>query len=299
LPQGESRAERINRVCARCHQVLFSHYPFTWEGGERRQNPGGSHINSGEARDLLLGGCSRKLSCVTCHDPHAPDQKERLAQFESPATGNRVCTECHADKDGAAALRAHSHHAPDGPGGLCIACHMPRKNMSLDHRLTRYHRIGSPDSPEKVESDRPLECALCHGDKSVGELVDRMEQWWGCRYDRKRIEALYGDLGANPLLATLERGKPHEQATAIGALGEQRARAAAPSVAALLTHPYPIVRFFAENALAAMVGSPPPIDVHQDNAQILEAAKRWLAGFGWTLPSNERVGASSPDDEEE
>src|SRR5262249_29258928 len=40
-----------NRVCARCHQVLFSRYPFTGEGGHRappeadgaRQEAGGSH----------------------------------------------------------------------------------------------------------------------------------------------------------------------------------------------------------------------------------------------------------------
>ena len=38
------RAEWINRTCARCHQVLFSRYPFTWEGGERRA---GAHLAGG------------------------------------------------------------------------------------------------------------------------------------------------------------------------------------------------------------------------------------------------------------
>ena len=60
---------------------------------------------------------------------------------------------------------------------------MPRKNMGLGYDLTRYHRIGSPDRPGRVERDRPLECALCHVD-SVGELVGSMERWWGKRYDR-------------------------------------------------------------------------------------------------------------------
>ena len=63
-------AQRVNRICARCHQVLFSHYQWTWEGGRRNDaTPGGSNINSGEARDLLLGGCAGALSCVDCHDP--------------------------------------------------------------------------------------------------------------------------------------------------------------------------------------------------------------------------------------
>src|SRR5690606_22889394 len=43
-------AQQVTRVCSRCHTVLFSRYPHTWEGGQRRQAAGGSHINSGEAR---------------------------------------------------------------------------------------------------------------------------------------------------------------------------------------------------------------------------------------------------------
>ncbi|MGH7295281.1 MAG: hypothetical protein ACRELB_10120, partial [Polyangiaceae bacterium] len=61
-PAGPAQA--INRACARCHQVLFSRYPFTWEGGRRDAMPGGSHINSGEARDFLLGGCSSAMACT-------------------------------------------------------------------------------------------------------------------------------------------------------------------------------------------------------------------------------------------
>jgi hypothetical protein len=43
-----TRAEQVNRACARCHQVLFSRYPYTWEGeGRRGGRPGGSSITSG------------------------------------------------------------------------------------------------------------------------------------------------------------------------------------------------------------------------------------------------------------
>lgn len=88
------------------------------------------------------------------------------------------------------------------------------KNMTLDTRLGRYHRIGSPTEAAKVEGDRPLECALCHGRESVGNLVDTMESWWGHRYDRAKLTALYGDLDQASLLATLRYGKPHEKAVA-------------------------------------------------------------------------------------
>ena len=218
-----SRAERINRACARCHQVLFSRYPFTWEGGERRgPSPGGSSITSGEGRDFLLGGCARQMSCVTCHDPHGADRRADLDRLATPA-GNGVCVRCHGQYAAPAALARHAHHDPNGAGASCVGCHMPRKNMGLGYALTRYHRIGLPDDPVRVERDRPIECALCHADKTVADLVSTMERWWGRRYDRAALKTLYGSLEARPLEATLARGKAHEQAVALATLGAAHA----------------------------------------------------------------------------
>ena len=139
---------------------------------------------------------------------------------------------------------------------------MPRKNMGLDGALTRYHRIGSPTEPARVLGDRPLECALCHADASVRHLVDTMEAWWPQqRYPRQRLEELYGSLDANVMRATLERGKAHEQAVAIGTLAEAHARDAAPLIARQLGNEYPLVREWARRALDALgtpaTGGPP------------------------------------------
>jgi len=267
-PQGARGADgqgatQINRVCARCHQVLFSRYPFTWEGGRRDGGAGGSHINSGEARDFLLGGCASAMSCTRCHDPHGADAPSALAALSTPA-GNAVCTGCHRELADRERLRAHAHHDPDGAGGACVACHMPRKNMGLEGKLTRYHRIGSPTDPARVLGDRPLECALCHGDRTVAQLVAAMEKWWRARYPRQRLEELYGSMEANAIRATLERGKAHEQAVAIGVLAEQGvgARDAGPLIARQLANEYPLVREWAKRALDAMgvanVAAPPP-----------------------------------------
>lgn len=243
FPRG--RAQAVNRVCARCHQVLFSGYPYTWEGGLRSAAAGGSHINSGEARDFLLGGCASALTCTTCHDPHGSGDREKLKELASPS-GNETCLGCHR---GQSDVRAHSHHDPTGSGGACVACHMPRKNMGLDGTLTRYHRIGSPTDPARVLGDRPLECALCHADKSVGELVDAMEAWWPVRYPRQRLEELYGALDANAIRATLERGKPHERAVAIATLGETNAQDARALIERELLSDFPLVREWAKRAL--------------------------------------------------
>jgi predicted CXXCH cytochrome family protein len=277
---GNARAVAINRVCARCHQVLFTRYGWTWEGHARADAPpGGSNINSGEARDFLLGGCASAMACTDCHDPHA-HERPRAAELEARADG--VCIRCHTKYENVLAQREHTHHDPAGAGGRCLACHMPQKNMSLDNGLGRYHRIASPTETAKVEGDRPLECALCHGDKSVATLVTTMEAWWHKSYDRARLGALYGaDLAhADPLVETLARGKPHEQAVALALLGARGDKSVAPLVAAQLTHPIPILRYYAVAALESLLGAPAPLDVHAKSDAIIDAAGKWLARAG-------------------
>ncbi len=294
-----SRALLINRTCARCHQVLFSHYPYTWEGGFRRGgHPGGSSGTSGEARDFLLGGPARNLACTACHDPHTLDKPERLAALATPA-GNRVCLPCHTSLGSPEVLAEHAHHLPSGPAGSCVACHMPRKNMALDYALTRYHRIGSPTDRERVEGDRPLECALCHVDKSVATLVGDLERLWGKHYDRDKLRALYGDLAGNTLLATLERGRPHEQVAAAMVLAEHKVSAAAPEVAHLLASPYPLARRFAAQALASMLDKPCPVDVDATAMEIEQALAR--CGLAPTDPrpaAPQSHGKGDPGDED-
>jgi predicted CXXCH cytochrome family protein len=278
-PQGATptRAEDVNRTCAKCHTVIFSRYPFTWEGRTRRHDPGGSSTNSGEARDFLLGACSHELTCTTCHDPHTEDAPSTLARLATPA-GNGVCTSCHARyaSDGAAA--AHSHHSAGSAGSACIACHMPQKNMGLDYELVRYHRIGSPTDPERVEHDRPLECALCHADRSVDQIVSTMERWWNKHYDRAALERLYGaDWRKNPLIVTLAGGKPHERAVAANVLAHAGRRDELADIATLLDDEYPLVRYFGKAALERLTGVPLPVDMNASGKETRTAAEQWLA----------------------
>ncbi len=254
-------ALEVNRACAKCHTVLFSRYPSTWEGGRRRSNPGGSTINSGEARDFLLGGCREQLSCVACHDPHREDKKADLEALAGPR-GDALCTRCHAGLSGNEAVRAHTHHAPETAGSRCLNCHMPRKNMGLSYELTRYHRIGSPNDPARVERDRPLECALCHADRSVDQIVSTMERWWKKRFDRGALRGLYGaDLRIDAIRATLMAGLPHEQATAASVAAEHGRTDLLPLVLDVMKNEYPLVRYYGKHAalrLGANVESADP-----------------------------------------
>lgn len=268
-------AQSVTRTCARCHQVLFSRYPYTWEGGRRDQNPGGSNINSGEARDFLLGSCTTRATCTDCHDPHAESNRARASTFDTPA-GDAVCVRCHGKYAGAAAQRAHTHHDPEKPGGRCVACHMPQKNMSLDGGLGRYHRIGSPTDALK-SLDRPLECALCHGDKTVGAILDDMQRLFGKTFEATAQRGLYGSLDANVLEATLAKGKPHEKAVALHLLGERRARGSARAIARELVGEYPVVRTYADVALGKIFGTASPLDLNTADDEIRTQAAAWLA----------------------
>jgi predicted CXXCH cytochrome family protein len=279
-PPGQTgtRAQWINRTCARCHTVLFTHYEWTWEGaGRKDQHPGGSSTNSGEGRDFQLGGCSTQLACTGCHDPHVEDTPTTLAQMATPA-GNHLCTSCHKQFGSDKAIEIHTHHPQGSTGTSCIACHMAKKNMGLDYALVRYHRIGSPTETRRVNSDRPLECALCHADKSVEQLVTTMEQWWHKKYDREKLKALYGeDLSVNAIRATLERGKPHEQAAAIGVLGQAKDKSAVAALVPMLSHEYPLVRYYAQRALQLITGDPVAIDVGKAAVDVQRDANAWLS----------------------
>jgi predicted CXXCH cytochrome family protein len=276
--QAANRERWINRVCAKCHTVLFTQYEWTWEGAKRSdQHPGGSSTNSGEGRDFQLGGCSTKMACTQCHDPHVEDPPAKLAAQATPA-GNTLCTGCHKQLATPKGIELHTHHAEGSAGTSCIACHMAKKNMGLDYALVRYHRIGSPTEPKRVHRDRPLECALCHPDKSVEDIVKTMEQWWKKSYSRHELKQLYGaDLSVNALKATLERGKPHEQAVAIGVWGEVKDKGAVDLLVPMLAHEYPLVRFYAQRSLQLITGDPVAIDVGASADQVRGAAEDWRA----------------------
>jgi hypothetical protein len=148
---------------------------------------------------------------------------------------------------------------------------MPRKNMGLDGALTPYHRIGSPTDPARVLGDRPLECALCHADKTVRSLIDAMQSWWPVRYPAQRLVELYGALDANVMRATLERGKPHEQVVAMSTLGALRAPDVTPLIASRLLSEYPLVREWAKRALVAIRGKC-EVDLAADDLAIARQA---------------------------
>ena len=246
-----TRAEQVNRVCARCHQVLFSRYPFTWEG-ERGAGPASrAAARSRRARRATScsGGCARQMSCATCHDPHAEDRRADLDRLAT-AAGNAVCVALPPQYAPRAALRAHAHHDPAGAGGELHRLphaeeeHGPRLRADPlpPHRLARtIRRASSAIARSSARCATPT--------RRVAELVDDDGgAGGGSEYDRAALADLYGALDARPLAATLVRGKAHEQAVAVAVLGEARRTEALPGIARQLANPFPLVRYYARRA---------------------------------------------------
>ena len=149
--------------------------------------------------------------------------------------------------------------------------------MGLAYEFTTYHRVGSPTDRARVEGDRPLECSLCHADRSVDQIVSTLEKWWGKRYDRARLAKLYGrDLRQNPVRMTLIGGKPHEQALAADIAVRHALSGTTESLVALLGNPYPLVRYFARHSLEQRFGTALPLDMSLPGPDLVRATRTWL-----------------------
>ena len=112
---------------------LFDEAVYFEDG--RKAGPGGRATSQWES--LLESACKRgsgeRMTCTTCHDPHAsPTAEERVTFYRGK------CMACHAGL-------ATGHHAanPD-----CTGCHMPREETEdIAHEQVTDHRIQIPGKP--------------------------------------------------------------------------------------------------------------------------------------------------------
>ncbi|MEM9556904.1 MAG: cytochrome c3 family protein [Acidobacteriota bacterium] len=102
-------------TCADCHSAVMAQFDFN------------------EAHRLREG----VISCIDCHDPHAPQARVRLAAFKQDQ-----CTTCHADKSGPWVFE-HGAQRVEG----CGACHSPH---------------GSPNRHLLAFQNQAELCYSCH-----------------------------------------------------------------------------------------------------------------------------------------
>ena len=147
--------KKQDSVCLQCHlegDALVQrtgHSLAHFQPGEDLDNTALYFVNasspktqaraSSQYEALLRSACRRavgeRLTCVTCHDPHAePAPGQRVAFFRAK------CLQCHGDS---ATFRVATHH-PEQPD--CAHCHMPSRATSdiaheqnVDHDIERHN----------------------------------------------------------------------------------------------------------------------------------------------------------------
>lgn len=102
-PSGMRILGEVSRSCFGCHGDVFTQFEFN-------------------ERHRLQEGV---LDCTSCHDPHEPPTRSRLAGFI-----HEPCIRCHSDKGGPF-IYEHASSMADG----CAACHTPHGSPNR-HLLT-------------------------------------------------------------------------------------------------------------------------------------------------------------------
>ncbi|MCA8943765.1 MAG: hypothetical protein KDB80_14475 [Planctomycetes bacterium] len=213
------------------------------------------------------GDSERRMTCLSCHEMHPPSDESRslhdwrVDQLAEPES-NAACTQCHeefADRD---SVVAHTHHAADSSGSLCLNCHMSHSTYGL-LKAVRSHEISSPSVQTTLDTGRLNACNQCHLDRSLGWTAEHLADRYGQRMpeltdDQRSIAAT--------ILHGLE-GDAAQRAFVAWSLGWAPARDAsgadwmAPLVAELMRDPYHPVRFMAFRTLRT---SPEFTDVEWD-----------------------------------
>jgi predicted CXXCH cytochrome family protein len=147
-------------------QQTFTHFP-----------DGTAHKNRMQGNDFVQSVMYRHgVTCFSCHDVHGT---QNYAQLRKPA--DKLCLDCHGPMSPngprAATLALHTHHKDDSPGSQCIACHMPKIEVTIADTKVRAHTFAFiyPSMTDKYKVQNP--CTICHADKSTSWAADAMRTW--------------------------------------------------------------------------------------------------------------------------
>lgn len=214
-----------------------------WQDGSPR-------LTAYEYQGLTRSKCFRagtpgqRITCISCHEMHGGDPRGQLTE---KMKSNAACTQCHEQFTEPTQLAEHTKHSAGSTGSLCYNCHMPPivYGIMAAHRT---HDITNPRPDETHRFDKPNACNQCHQDWSVNRAIAESKRLWPGQYSgmKKGDERFDEPEGQRALFA----GDAVTRALTAAAM-MPATDANAPLLLEAMQDRYPIVRYFAANALAA------------------------------------------------
>ncbi len=149
-------------------ELSFTHFP-----------EGTAHKNRMQGNDFVQSVMYRRgVTCFDCHDVHGT---KNYAQLRKPV--NEICLDCHGpgSRNGPreATLAEHTHHKDGSAGSQCVACHMPKVEVTIPGVFVSAHTFAfiTPAMTDHYKIPNP--CTSCHMDKTTAWAADAMRHWPG------------------------------------------------------------------------------------------------------------------------
>jgi predicted CXXCH cytochrome family protein len=135
-----------------------------------------AHKNRMQGNDFTQSNMyHRELRCFDCHDVHA---NKNVANLKLP--GNALCLSCHT-RDNPAGLKGtvseHTHHGASSSGSQCVACHMPKIEVTIKDNFVHAHTFRFITPKQTEQSAIPNPCTTCHTDKSNEWASSQLKSW--------------------------------------------------------------------------------------------------------------------------
>ncbi|MEO5722435.1 MAG: cytochrome c3 family protein [Chthoniobacterales bacterium] len=222
----------------------FSFASRFWDDGSPR-------LTAYEYQGLTRSKCftagqpGARLTCISCHSMHAGDPRGQLTEKMKT---NAACTQCHEQFAAPTQLVEHTKHSATSTGSLCYNCHMPKivYGIMTAHRT---HDITNPRPDETVRFGKPNACNQCHLDWSANQTIATTQRLWPKTLAQSEPHDPRFDEpeGQRALFA----GDAVHRALTVAAM-TPATDATGPLLLEAMQDNYPIVRYFAANALAAL-----------------------------------------------
>ncbi len=235
---------------------------------------GSPRLTAYEYQGLIRSKCfqagppGKRLTCISCHEMHGGDPRGQLTEKMKT---NAACTQCHQQFTQPAQLVEHTKHPAESAGSLCFNCHMPKIVYGI-MSAHRTHDITNPQPDETVRFGKPNACNQCHLDWSANRAIAETKKLWPKTYAASAPgDARFDEPEGQRALFTGDAIMRSLTAAAMANATDTHA----PLLLEAMQDRYPIVRYFAANALAAAHPGLPKPDYLASTAERNATLQSW------------------------